>query len=74
MENDGFITADSLRKFLAFSGVLWNEQQAKDLIDEYDFDPRDGKLSLREFQTLILPFYYEQTKISPEKNRSKELV
>lgn len=36
MENEGYITSDSLRQFLAFSGVMWNEKQAKTLIGEFD--------------------------------------
>mmetsp|Transcript_44146 Transcript_44146/g.42877 ORF Transcript_44146/g.42877 Transcript_44146/m.42877 type:complete len:229 (-) Transcript_44146:1106-1792(-) len=71
-ENEQKINMFSLVEFLKEHGVMWGNEEAKLLINEYDRQPRDQALDLQEFSEIILPYYYEQTRPSPMK-REEEL-
>jgi Ca2+-binding EF-hand superfamily protein len=45
VNNDGYITGNSLQKYLAHIGVIWTYDDAKSLVNEYDYEPKDGKLT-----------------------------
>ena len=61
VEESGFINPYSLLKFLNSEGIIWEEQEAKFVIAEFDAKPLDEQWTKSEFADMILPFYYERS-------------
>ncbi|CDW82573.1 ef hand family protein [Stylonychia lemnae] len=57
-QNKGLIDTDQLRAFLKNYAVIWDYKEAQLFIDEFDDIPKDGRLSIVEFERIIETLYY----------------
>ena len=69
-DNTGQITAENLLKFMSDYGSRWDIHDADLFIKEYDYNPKDGILTFKEFQDFALPLENERLSLSPVRDRS----
>ena len=57
-ESRGAIDTDQLRALLKNYSIIWDYKEAMILIDEFDDQPKDGRLGIVEFARIIETLYY----------------